>query len=62
MDHEESSHNGYLYITAPTSMAQGISQRRGQKDLRARIPRSSAVKLCLLEMAAQTRSEQWQYQ
>lgn len=43
--------SGYIYVTAPTSMTQGMLQKRDQKDCRSQNIRKSARKMSLLELS-----------
>lgn len=54
--------DGYIYITAPASIAQKTWQKRVWEDCKSHSSRQWAMKQSLLETAAQTRAEQYQYQ
>jgi hypothetical protein len=49
--------NAYISNTTPIPKVQEISQKRKQEDSKSQRTRKSAMRLCLLEIAAQTRSE-----
>lgn len=50
-DHGEPSLSGYIYNTAPESVVQKISQKRGQKDLSNKNTRKFAVEQPVLGTA-----------
>ena len=54
--------SGYIHNISSASKAHGTSQKRGQKHYKSHTARKATVKGTLLEMAADTRLEQCQYQ
>lgn len=56
-----SSPSGYIYRTTPTPKAQGILQKRGQKDYKSQRIGELAVRVCLLVMSEAITIESQQY-